>query len=871
MSGGVTLKDGFVTNNLTNMFAIGYNNSLVNFTYDTFWDGVYVGELKRKWYYSANVTDHDLNALSGANVVLLNVSGDVQANLTTKADGLTDRIEIIEYVNNGSGTNFFHYYNDYTMTASKEPTYSSNSSVHNITVDGNIYLEHFSLKIDSIPPNITSIDSDCGVYWCRVNCSAVDNLGVTSYNMSINTNGESASGLSNCDYTFTNLANGTRYNVTINAFDTAGNIATNYTIILTKRTAPKTWTPQGDIDLRERLRILNILDTTWMYSNGSIGECELADSSIISCGGVTPLTGCSQCDSRFYLRTDKVDNATHSDTTSDSRIGVLEVNVSNLDIKINNVNDSLEFEIVYRANNDTEIRTNLTALWDNVESRDNFSEARSNIAFKNESNIFTENQGIKMSPTYELDVNDTIRALNNIIIGNTTGSASFRGLGDYYGLGSVKAMEGLFAESMQYGAGLEILDYNKPVTYTNVLTRDATFTAATELIYDSSASYDASYEDQFMRIISSTPSITGATAEITDVINSTHLALRLSTAGDTPLINLADVTYVIYPHPSLFVGANGVFSVDVGDSSRMEVHQSNGTGFTGVYMDLTAGADQYQGQTIDYVMGNFEGMVGWNIFMDGGDEQIVDKDITMILLEGDASTMNSSNGVFIDMQIIGQPLTADGHMDGIHMPSGLSHLIEVGSSDSLTKSYYESDNITMNVTTAGLLATVMKNNNEYVYFGNEVNFTTINILLETESARNLALEYYYCGDSGWTVLPDVTDTLDGLKTSGTMELESPSDRAKCNTEYDGTPFEDTTEYSYVAIKRTRVQNNVDPVIDMVTISGATTNMYLREDMMKLNPVSTPPVTCDATSEGGLYYDSDDNFYYDCDGSSWSAI
>ena len=53
-------------------------------------------------------------------------------------------------------------------------------------------------------------------------------------------------------YIFQALVNGTQYNITINITDSNGNSAVNFTIITTLNAALKSWTPQGDINLRKR-------------------------------------------------------------------------------------------------------------------------------------------------------------------------------------------------------------------------------------------------------------------------------------------------------------------------------------------------------------------------------------------------------------------------------------------------------------------------------------------------------------------------------------------------------------------------------------------------------------------------------------------
>ncbi len=84
-------------------------------------------EIIRKWYYKANVT-YQNNPVEGANVSVYNVTGIWQFNLTSKADGLTDREEIIDYVNDGGTRN---YYSNYTINTSKD--YLFNSHGLNVT------------------------------------------------------------------------------------------------------------------------------------------------------------------------------------------------------------------------------------------------------------------------------------------------------------------------------------------------------------------------------------------------------------------------------------------------------------------------------------------------------------------------------------------------------------------------------------------------------------------------------------------------------------------------------------------------------------------------------------------------------------------
>ena len=423
---------------------------------------------------------------------------------------------------------------------------------------------------------------------------------------------------------------------------------------------------------------------------------------------------------------------------------------------------------------------------------------------------------------------------NNLIVGNESASASFRGLGDIYAIGSIKAMEGLYAESKAYGAGLEIMDNNVTITHHNIMTGDATLTAATKIITDTSASYTDAYEGQFFRVVSSTPSFTGATGEIIDVIDSTHLVLGFATSGTDTIVDATGMSYVIYPHPNFFVGDNGVISANIGENedAKFEVHIHNGTGFHGVYIEDTAGADQHQAFTIDADSKTFDGIVGANIFMSTstGADGISG---SALLLEGDATGFNNSHMGFIDVNFLGQGLNND--VDIIHI-QGLppdAHIIHSGEPDDISKAYYDDgDGTTSDVTTAftsqATDVTLFENDNSIIYIGNTQNFTSVGISFSTESNRNIRAEYYYCDSSdNWVELPGVTDTTNGMQTSGTISFVNPSDRGTCNDEIDNTNFADTTDYTYIAIKRTRNNWAGDyPIENLITISGGGEYFYL---------------------------------------------
>ena len=476
---------------------------------------------------------------------------------------------------------------------------------------------------------------------------------------------------------------------------------------------------------------------------------------------------------------------------------------------------------------------------------------------------------------------DSVEALTNLVIGNESASASFRGLGDAYAIGSIKAMEGLYAESKAYGAGLEIMDNAVEVTYHNIMTGDATLTAASKIITDTSANYNDTYIGQFFRVVSSTPSFTGATGEIEDVIDSTHLALSFATSGADTIVDAVDMSYVIYPHPNFFVGDNGVMSMRVGEhpDAKFEIHIPNGTGFYGAYIDDVAGADQHQALTIDVDSQDKDGVVGLNLFMSsstGADEVSG----SAILLEGDASSFSNSHMRFLDINFIGQG--TDNEVDIIHiqnLPPTDTHIVHAGEGDTIAKAYYDdADGTTTDVTAAftsqATDVTIFDEEDSIVYIGSELNFTSISFgLAQTSGYLTIQAEYYYCNSSDvWKELTGVIDTTNGMQQTGTITFANPTDRGTCNDEMDNTNFADATDYAYIAVKRTRSTVWVINVIeDLISISGGGDFLYIDQYGMKPVGSAGEPYPCESSISGMTYYDTVQISQMWCDGSTWQNI
>ena len=162
--------------------------------------------------------------------------------------------------------------------------------------------------------------------------------------------------------------------------------------------------------------------------------------------------------------------------------------------------------------------------------------------------------------------------------------------------------------------------------------------------------------------------------------------------------------------------------------------------------------------------------------------------------------------------------------------------------------------------------------NGVLYVGNELNFTTITVSLTIPSSANIDAVYYYCNNSGvWKSLTSAVSTTNGFQNSGGIVFTNPLDRGKCNKQINGTLFSEPTNYSYIAIQRTKNNVVVPPTVDLITISGASINMFLKQDMMRLSPADTAPEICTGTILGAIYYDISEDDMCVCKTTGWKVM
>ena len=217
----------------------------------------------------------------------------------------------------------------------------------------------------------------------------------------------------------------------------------------------------------------------------------------------------------------------------------------------------------------------------------------------------------------------------------------------------------------------------------------------------------------------------------------------------------------------------------------------------------------------------YDGVVGANIFLYSS-VPVDAKTGVNLLLETDGTGVSNSYNKFIDAILIGAG--TNNEIDFANVDPNVNHIIHVGSADVIDSAWYYDGttnwNVTGNFTSETYDHLIFENDNDVVYIGNTVNFTTIAVSLNRTASINLNFEYYYCDENEvWKALPEVIDTTAGFTVSGSISFVSPSDRGKCNTDMDKNNFDDTEKYHYIAINRTRNFVVTPPIENLFTISG----------------------------------------------------
>ena len=422
------------------------------------------------------------------------------------------------------------------------------------------------------------------------------------------------------------------------------------------------------------------------------------------------------------------------------------------------------------------------------------------------------------TPAAKLDVTGDAFVSEHISVGTSSPSASFRGTGDIYATSGIKAMEGLYSEAVPYGAGLEVLDNSMATKYTNIITGTATLTAATQIISDPEGSFDDTYKDCFLKVISSTPSYTGATGQIESVPSSTTLVVSFGTAGSDTIVDASDMSFVIYEEPRAFIGDNGdmLFCVGESDDASFKICAEDSNNDHAVHIVNVAGVNGNAALDIDISPSGYSDISAIGIYHDmrGSTALTVGTGIDMIIdVEGAAGEYHA-----LDVALGGNNSTANIAAIGTHTGIKVVHQ-EIGTPATLTRAM-DNAAIDYDLTNSGTTETWFEADNDYMYIGSDLTFNEVNVILDSGGnvTINPLFQYY---NGSWTNFSPADDT-DGFQKSATIrEIIATIGEPWVKVDIAG---EGTTWYA-IRLKRRRNIMSTYPVVREVTVTSTSEGEY----------------------------------------------
>ena len=414
---------------------------------------------------------------------------------------------------------------------------------------------------------------------------------------------------------------------------------------------------------------------------------------------------------------------------------------------------------------------------------------------------------------------------NNIAVGTVSPSASFSGAGDIYATSGIKAMEGLNAEAVAYGAGLEIQDNGLVVTYTNAAYGDATLTAATQLITDSHGSFDSTYVGQYFKCIGATPDYTGATGQIIAVPSGTTLIISFGTAGGDTIVDATAMSFVIYPAPRFFVGDNGDFlaSVGVHEDASFKVQCGVSNNDHAAHLDVTAGKDNNCGLTIEYDPDTYGGTSATCVSYDATAFAAADTVGTVHNVIVDNIGVTAGDVHAIDVALT-DPSNTDLEVEALATHEGIDPVAQYLGDPAALDSAWSYDTDTFNDRTtafnnAGTDVQIFVSDNDYILLASTSKWDEINAVNATDSSHTIVPTFHYIEDDGDWIAFTPADDSNGFSQSGTIRFDSDNLTTwGQRTVNEVTGQAGAVDYYWIKITRTRNVLPTPPTEDTIKIT-----------------------------------------------------
>ena len=440
--------------------------------------------------------------------------------------------------------------------------------------------------------------------------------------------------------------------------------------------------------------------------------------------------------------------------------------------------------------------------------------------------------------------------------------------------GSIMGVDGMSTTSAQYGSAFWAWDYgdSTPEHVNQTGSYDHTG-GAYENLFTKSAGDDFTQADadngNWILLVGIN---TGAVAEIKQFIDADNVVVSgMDWDGD-----MASQTFFTVKHPTVVIGAGNKSEFSVGATGEFEIQSY---AFTGSYMQRIVAdiaADNCDVISIKHEANGYANSDTMQIRYNTGDLQAVDaSQVVQISLNESEATGGHVDLLYLETTAA----TAAVDKGAIHVGTGFTHALTVSGGSAIDMDYgYElstggtvaTDRVT-GVAPGGTAflsssagdVTIFDAVNDWIIIGNDDTFEVLEVILGTNSSKNLTLEFYYTSDGAgtWSPLPGVDDGTSGFTTSGLIDWTAPIGWAEDDETADGDAI---TEGYYIGIKRTRGGAIPTlPIEDYFKIyleQGGDTGMEIKGNgVVKLPVLSGAPAS---PENGDIWMESDGlHIYY----------
>ena len=435
------------------------------------------------------------------------------------------------------------------------------------------------------------------------------------------------------------------------------------------------------------------------------------------------------------------------------------------------------------------------------------------------------------------------------------------------GTGNLENINGLDTVTAEGGAGLWVMKYgDETPEHTNQTgwydatggTYEKIFTKVTG---DAFTQADADNENFIVFQGAQHPKA----AEIKIFISATQVVVRPMGWSADIATGAAPVSFYTYKHPEFFVGDGGDGEFFVGSEGKFEVESLAFTGGEVFEVEMFSAADGTKGQKIYTKANGYNQVVAFQVVHEIG--AIVAGDVGAGLAVRLDESESASTDASAKLAAYSAETTAVGSetISAFKVFPGFTYALDVEGAEAEdpgfgweTTSGTAIDRVNSGgagddaFVVAGTDNELFTSDNDVVLIGSANTFELIEVILATDSNRNLYTDFYYSKAGGnWTALTIQTDGTRGMRDSGLIIFDAPGDWSKDNEDMSANAI---TDAYYIAIQRTR--NATPPTLPVESFFKTYAN---QETGMKIdgNGFIIPRSAADADAPvSSIYYSTD---------------